>query len=129
MKPKTDIDEEKLKALLGKENPFRVPEGYFQSFPEQLMNSLPNREAAAAKVSRPSIWAKARPWVAAAAVVCGLVVLFATVRPHDEHADLDILAESVLFEDFTENEMSDYMVTSLYDEYTLYSYLTDESDY
>ena len=32
MKPNTNTDEERLKALVGTENPFRVPEGYFQSF-------------------------------------------------------------------------------------------------
>lgn len=128
MKPKTDIDEEKLKALLGKDNPFRVPEGYFQSFPEQLMSALPEREVSAVKLPQSSRWAKARPWVAAAAVLCGIVVLFASVRPHEDSTEQNVLAESSWVEEYTEDEMADYMATSLFDEYTLYSYLTD-SDY
>ena len=39
----------------------------------------------------------------------------ADIRPSDEP-----LAQ------YTEEEMADYMATSLFDEYTLYCYLTDE---
>ena len=38
-------NEEKIIAeKLGKENPFRVPEGYFDHFAEQFMNELPERQ-------------------------------------------------------------------------------------
>ena len=39
------MNEEKyIEERVGKRNPFRVPDGYFDQFPEQLMNSLPKRQ-------------------------------------------------------------------------------------
>lgn len=116
-------DENKLKAIVGKENPFSVPEGYFEAFQQQLLSSLPERAAITEpKPVRVSMWSKARPWVAAAAVFCGVVVATAAFRGFNKAEDA-LMAESVV-ETLTEDEMSDYMATSFFDEYTLYSYLT-----
>lgn len=37
-------DELYLKQTVGNRNPFRVPEGYFEQFAEQVMQQLPDRE-------------------------------------------------------------------------------------
>ncbi len=42
-------DELNLKKTVGNRNPFRVPEGYFEQFTEQLMQQLPEREQPVAK--------------------------------------------------------------------------------
>ena len=42
-------DELYLKKTVGNRNPFRVPEGYFEQFTEQLMQQLPEREQTVAK--------------------------------------------------------------------------------
>lgn len=123
MKPNTNTDEERLKALVGTENPFRVPEGYFQSFQQQLMQSLPQQPAAAERPARPSFWSKVHPWVAVAALFCGVILLLTTTMRQADEASV-LAADSSMAYD--EDEMSDYMVTSLFDEYTLYSYLTEE---
>ena len=34
-----------LRSRMGKENPFRVPEGYFDNFASQLMEKLPEKPA------------------------------------------------------------------------------------
>ena len=36
-------DEEKIRSKIGTENPFKVPEGYFEDFQQRLMSSLPER--------------------------------------------------------------------------------------
>ena len=125
MKPKSMSDEEKLKALVGTENPFRVPEGYFESFQQHLMRSLPERQSAEKKPVRVSMWTKARPWVAVAALFCGVIWLLAGTMhmADDRQSGVFATAEESLY---SEEEMSDYMATSLFDEYTLYSYLTDD---
>ena len=45
-----DREELFLKQKFGNERPFRVPEGYFDSFADNLMKELPEREANEAKV-------------------------------------------------------------------------------
>lgn len=42
-------DELYLKKTVGNRNPFRVPEGYFEQFTDQLMQQLPEREDTVAK--------------------------------------------------------------------------------
>ena len=62
------MNEEKyLEERLAKRNPFLVPEGYFNSFAEQVMEQLPERRQKARRVLL-------RPWMYAAA--CLLVAVF-----------------------------------------------------
>lgn len=118
-------DESKLKDKVGTENPFRVPEGYFASFQQQLLASLPERAAAAPAPVRASLWTKARPWLSAAAIVCG-VVLAVGVYSSLQHPRQEALADGVEQSVLSDDEMSEYMATSFFDEYTLYTYLTGE---
>lgn len=55
-----------------KNNPFRVPENYFQNFNEEIMNKLPEKKVQKKIVP---LWRSAGKWVAAAAVVAGIAVL------------------------------------------------------
>jgi hypothetical protein len=119
-------DESKIKDKVGNENPFRVPEGYFESFQQQLLSSLPERTASEKVPVRVSMWTKVRPWLSAAAIVCGLVVAVGVFRGL-EKPEKGILAESREYT-MTEDEMSDYMATSFFDEYTLYTYLTENDN-
>ena len=45
MKGVTDMKEEKeLFQKIGKENPFKVPEGYFENLTQQVMERLPEKD-------------------------------------------------------------------------------------
>lgn len=44
-------DELDLKKMVGNRNPFRVPDGYFEQFTEQVMQQLPAREQSIAPQS------------------------------------------------------------------------------
>lgn len=66
-------EEKFIEDKFGRQNPFRVPEGYFDDFASQLMQSLPEQaEAPKAKLvpMRVSRWHRARPIAIAAASVC-----------------------------------------------------------
>lgn len=66
------MNEEKYIAeKVGKRNPFRVPEGYFDGFATQLMQSLPEQPQSSARSVR------LRPLAVAAASVCVLVMCMA----------------------------------------------------
>lgn len=66
-------EEDKIRSKVGKGNPFRVPEGYFDSFASQLMDKLPERKASMAETPRPRFKAM-RPVLYAAA--CLLAAVF-----------------------------------------------------
>ena len=39
-------EEDKIHQILGTENPFRVPDGYFDHFASELMSQLPEKKTA-----------------------------------------------------------------------------------
>ncbi|MDR2681340.1 MAG: hypothetical protein LBC47_11090 [Tannerella sp.] len=55
-------------------NPFRVPNGYFENFTENMMSRLPDLPAEQTKTI--SIYDRVKPWLYMAAVFAGLVILF-----------------------------------------------------
>ena len=72
--------EGKVLGEIGRENPFRVPEGYFEHFASELMTRLPEKEKVV--VHQPTTWEKVRPWVYMAAMFVGaaLIIRVASAR-------------------------------------------------
>lgn len=56
-----------------KVDPFKTPEGYFESFTADLMSRLPERKSTPVKVI--SLWDHAKPWAYMAAMFIGLSLL------------------------------------------------------
>lgn len=72
-----DQEEKYIEEKFGRRTPFKVPEGYFDSFASQLIQNLPEREPAKkAKVVelRPSAWRRYRAVGVAAACVCAAML-------------------------------------------------------
>ncbi|MDR0743342.1 MAG: hypothetical protein LBF05_03170 [Tannerella sp.] len=59
---------------LKERNPFRVPEGYFESFTENMMNRLPEKPIEEPKVI--FIYDRVKPWLYMAAAFVGVILLF-----------------------------------------------------
>ena len=57
----------------GKENPFKVPEGYFENLTSQIMGQLPEKVEKVSPVI--SLWERMSPWVYAAAMIAGVALL------------------------------------------------------
>ena len=65
-------EEQYLKEKLGKENPFRVPDGYFDSLTSQVMARVDAEQKQQAGPKARTVWL--RPVLYAAASVCALFV-------------------------------------------------------
>ncbi len=116
-------EETDLLKRCGTENPFTVPEGYFERFTEQLMEKLPEREAQPAP--KLTLWTRVKPWVYMAAMFCGLML---SVRMFVGEKQSQSSAATSETTDFTEvpDEYIDPIVNqTMMDDYTLYQYLTD----
>lgn len=116
-------EETDLLKRCGTENPFTVPEGYFERFTEQLMEKLPEREAQPAP--KLTLWTRVKPWVYMAAMFCGLML---SVRMFVGEKQSQSPAATSETTDFTEvpDEYIDPIVNqTIMDDYTLYQYLTD----
>lgn len=120
---KYEKEETDLLKRCGTENPFTVPEGYFERFTEQLMEKLPEREAQPAP--KLTLWTRVKPWVYMAAMFCGLML---SVRMFVGEKQSQSPAATSETTDFTEvpDEYIDPIVNqTMMDDYTLYQYLTD----
>lgn len=63
--------EDKLKEKVGAKLPYKVPEGYFKSFKQGLMASLPEYPEKP-KQKEMSVWQRIRPYVYLAAMFAGI---------------------------------------------------------
>ena len=125
-------EENILKERFGKQNPFKVPEGYFDHLTEKIMENLPEQEIHVIDIrSRQTLWQKLplRKIAAAVAVVAllgggsfwalqheGNSKVVAHVKQHEQKA--------VSSEDAAFNEMADY---AMIDNETIYASLIAEN--
>ena len=107
-------EEKYITDMVGNQNPFRVPEGYFDGLTEQVMWSLPERRQRAK-----SVWM--RPVFYVAASVCALLIsgaayLFLSgVGQQDSlQAQVPAMQES---SDVSFDEAADYMMLDNQDIY------------
>lgn len=125
-------EENILKERFGKENPFKVPDGYFDHLTERIMENLPEQEVRVIDIrSRQTLWQKMplRKIAAAVAVVAllgggsfwalqheGDSRMVAHAKQHEQKA--------VSSEDAAFNEMADY---AMIDNETIYASLIAEN--
>ena len=125
-------EENILKERFGKENPFKIPDGYFDHLTERIMENLPEQEIRVIDIrSRQTLWQKLplRKIAAAVAVVAllsggsfwawqheGNSKVVAHVKQHEQKA---VASEEAAF-----NEMADY---AMIDNETIYASLMTEN--
>lgn len=116
---------------VGKNNPFSIPENYFESFPEKLRKRLQAKQPPRVSV-RDQFWQILRPQLALAAAIIGFALLgyfgFQTfIRTEEELLSNDVIAEYI---NYNQHEFSEYYLISIMDENDIYPedafYLEDE---
>lgn len=107
------MNEEKyLEERLAKHNPFRVPEGYFDSFAEHVMERLPQQQKAKRLMLRPWMYAAACLMV----VVFSVVVYFAHINANSSEMSQMAVTDSYM------DEAADYVMI---DNTDIYACLAD----
>ena len=125
-------EENILKERFGKENPFKVPDGYFDHLTERIMENLPEQQIRVIDIrSRQTLWQKLPLRKIAAAV--GIIALLGGgsfwALQHD--GDNKIVGhvkkseqKAVASEEAAFNEMADY---AMIDNETIYASLMTEN--
>ena len=114
--------EDNILRKVGTQNPFRVPEHYFEDFTQELMNKLPEKEPMQ-YLPEPTLWQRVKPWIYMTAMFCGIMLsvrIFVGEPKKEEFPPIQIEAENLPDEDW--EIMIDHIMM---DDYTLYQYLTD----
>lgn len=115
-------EENELLKKYGAQNPFTVPEGYFENFSKELMKKLPEKERIAAQEDI-TTWQRIKPWVYMAAMFCGLMfTVRVVVGPPKQDTPIFTAAET---EQFSDEYIETILDHSMMDDYTLYQYLTE----
>jgi hypothetical protein len=122
-----DREELFLKQKFGNERPFRVPEGYFDSFADNLMKELPEREANEAKVvpmRRRLSWRKFATVAVAACLGVVLLNVGTTYFNHEQQAQQPLAAsmQSAAASNEAFDQMADYAMIDVSD---MYAYVSD----
>lgn len=115
--------EDNILRKAGTSNPFRVPDHYFESFTQELMNKLPEKEPMPL-MSEPTLWERVKPWLYMTAMFCGIMLsvkVFVEVPPKDEFPAISQTEVERLPDEDWEIMINCIMM----DDYTLYQYLTD----
>lgn len=120
-------EEDKLLKKVGTENPFRVPEGYFENFTSDLMSRLPEKEKT--DIHRePTTWERVRPWLYMAAMFVGAALIIRVASPGETVSNGQ--QQQQIAADESDIEM-EYIRTAIentmMDDYSLYVYLSDEN--
>lgn len=129
MRQKSMMNEEKyLIDRVGRENPFRVPEGYFDTLASQVMARVDSDGApkAAVEVSMPrkarSVWM--RPVYYAAAAVCALFISVAVYHAFTAQQPAQTVAQQAPAQqqgDADFDEAADYLMVDNQDIYACLS--------
>lgn len=120
-------DDKELMARCGKENPFKTPEGYFEHFHQQLMESLPEPAVAADTPNKISLFTRVKPWLYMAAMFVSMVFVVQGLMYVQDTRFAQ--SEDISLEEIYGEEADHFMSSSLYNEFALYSYLTSNEDY
>lgn len=129
-------EEQEIIRKCGKENPFKVPEGYFEDFARNLMAQLPEKEETMSKKELPELkitpWQRVKPLLYMAAMFIGMIVCVRVVlKEHSSIAtdDMDNIAALEYsytdFEQMSDEDLARMVEYTKMDNYTLYQYLTD----
>ena len=73
--------EEQSPHHLKGENPFKVPEGYFEGLTDQIMSRLPEKEYD--RPRKTTVYERVRPWLYMAAIFIGLALFIRTIIGFD----------------------------------------------
>lgn len=120
-------DEDILRQQFGNKRPFRVPEGFFDNFAEQMMQQLPEAQTVEMTVekSRKGVWARLRPMAIAASAAL-LMAVGATMlwnnNSEEKAAALAAYPTTQQSQDYTIDQMADY---AMLDNQDFYNYLAD----
>ena len=117
--------EENILRKVGTQNPFRVPENYFEDFTQELMNKLPEKEPMLC-LSEPTLWQRVKPWVYMTAMFVGnmLSVRIFVGEPKNDEFPIS-LAEAAML---STEEWETLIRRTSVDDYALYELLLTEED-
>ena len=121
-------EEKFLMEKVGRKNPFKVPDGYFETFAEQLMKQLPEHKASVIEIQKPKDKTKRPLWFVAASVAAILLSSLVYISIPSSRSDASVSsaalqAMNTASQDSYVDQAADY---AMVDNSDIYAYLMSE---
>ena len=107
----------------GTRNPFKVPEGYFEGFTQELMDRLPEKEMIP-EMQEPTLWQRVKPWIYMTAMFCGIMLSVKIFVGNPSKDEFPTISQTEV-ENLPDEDLEIMIDRIMMDDYTLYQYLTD----
>lgn len=121
-------EEDILLKKLGKEDSFKVPDGYFENLTSEVMNKLPEKEKVVFKEEPVSTWTRLKPLLYMAAMFVGAALIIRGASSDRKSvADIDVVATEIETEVVSDEMIDMALDRAMLDDYSLYVYLSDAS--
>jgi hypothetical protein len=117
-------EEDNIRKKVSTENPFTVPEGYFDNLTDEIMSKLPEKEEIL-PTKELSTWAKIRPWLYMAAMFIAILLPIRYMVNSTKPKDPALAIISSDNEQVTDEYIDAILDHAMMDDYTLYNYLTE----
>ena len=118
-------EEDNILKKVGKENIFRVPDGYFENLTSEVMSRLPEKETPAIIKREPTKWERFKPWVYMTAMFVRAALIIRVASTDRTPANNRIAMDEPETEVVSDEYISAVLDNSMLDDYSLYVYLTD----
>lgn len=121
-------EEDGILKKVGKDNAFKVPDGYFENLTSVVMDKLPEHKKPAFEVKEPTRWDKLKPlfYMAAMFIGAALIIRVATVSFKPDITEMAAV-EAVAADSDSDEYIDAVLDASMMDDYSLYVFLTDAS--
>ena len=121
-------EEDILLKKLGKEDSFKVPDGYFENLTSEVMNKLPEKEKVVFKEEPVSTWTRLKPLLYMAAMFVGAALIIRVASSDRKSvADIDVAATEIETEVVSDEMIDMALDRAMLVDYSLYVYLSDAS--
>ena len=107
----------------GTRNPFKVPEGDFEGFTQELMDRLPEKEMIP-EMQEPTLWQRVKPWIYMTAMFCGIMLSVRVFVGEPDKDEFPAISQTEV-ENLPDEDWEIMIDHIMMDDYTLYQYLTD----
>lgn len=124
------MNNKKLDDIICKDqNPFSVPEGYFEQLTGTIMNKIPEKQPSETPVVHITTWQRIKPWIYMAAMFCIIMIsarYMLAPSSQTQIASQNSVADNSNTDDsYTEEYIEETIMNMQADDYTVYCYLTD----
>ena len=119
-------EEDEILRRVGKDNPFKLPENYFENLTSEVMSNLPEKEPVIQLKKKTRTWDKVKPFLYMAAMFVGAALIIKVASIDLNTSNLSNQTD-INMEYFSDQYISEAVNGSMMDDYSLYVYLSDSN--